>query len=788
MRAAIYGLLVAAPVVAEYSISRALAAREHETVITQSADQQSDVVAVRLEAKMDQFLARAKELANEDAIERFAAIYEHADATEIQKLKNESDAQLAAAANYIARGAVARLVTSGGIVISSSIARDPIGTVAPFMTPAMDVRRGTEPFLSGRFPAGNAECFEFIGPVAPNSEVVLKPKNASFAVVLSIPAEIFERPVIDTIREARVPARTLVFDARGVCLVDSNLTFVGRRFDPAPPDVTVHWSDIHAFGEQTDTILRRAASSPHVLGALHQFVHRAAAIRIRSVPPGKLDILYVRMDDASGASAGPADRIALAIALLAGLVTFGIVFYRSNSEVHRVDTSAKAPILFGTLVFLVIFGATLYATRAFDERGRESLSSFSKKVEDSIIHDIEATVNARIAYFSIIDDQLIDAQQLGGEFYDCAKLANESFPGGLLALWTDEDNQAAEPISGNPGVNIDFKGKTALPSGMNTLDFPAAHFEGLGGPSPSLILDAPFRTSTRARCRIMWKFELSDLFAPLLTPERTSGFNVSLVSTNEPGRALFPLGSRIDMNQLGATAFRIPRDAAHEFQLALAPQANWFGTQTSRTIILYFGFILAFAGAVATAVVVGALGTYRRASRIDALTGLHNRIEFDEMLSREVARAKRHGHPLSLALIDLDHFKQVNDTHGHAVGDDVLCQVANELKQLLRSSDTVFRHGGEEFAILLPDTTEDSGLVVVERMRDHFARHEFKGKVATVTFSCGVAAWDGEETTDSLLARADVALYHAKTRGRNRVISARLIHLATALRAVHAAS
>lgn len=160
---------------------------------------------------------------------------------------------------------------------------------------------------------------------------------------------------------------------------------------------------------------------------------------------------------------------------------------------------------------------------------------------------------------------------------------------------------------------------------------------------------------------------------------------------------------------------------------------------------------------------------YERQAREDALTGLPNRRRFDEVLTRDMAVAQRAGHPLCLALIDLDHFKRINDTHSHAVGDAVLREAAIRLAGGSRAADLLARLGGEEFALLLPDTTLDEAITILERLQETFERHATWAGVAglRVTFSVGVAACRFDDTPARLLERADAAMYRAKNQGRN---------------------
>ena len=162
---------------------------------------------------------------------------------------------------------------------------------------------------------------------------------------------------------------------------------------------------------------------------------------------------------------------------------------------------------------------------------------------------------------------------------------------------------------------------------------------------------------------------------------------------------------------------------------------------------------------------------YGRQAREDALTGLPNRRHFDEVLARDFALARRGGHPLCLALLDIDHFKRINDTWSHGVGDQVLREAAQVMAAQCRGSDLLARLGGEEFALLLPDTLLEEAQLVCERLHAHFrAQAGWAGiEGLRVSFSLGVVARRDDDTPESLVERADTALYRAKDGGRDRV-------------------
>jgi diguanylate cyclase (GGDEF)-like protein len=150
-------------------------------------------------------------------------------------------------------------------------------------------------------------------------------------------------------------------------------------------------------------------------------------------------------------------------------------------------------------------------------------------------------------------------------------------------------------------------------------------------------------------------------------------------------------------------------------------------------------------------------------ARTDYLTGLDNRRSLDQALTKALSAARRHVHPLSLAMIDLDLFKKFNDEFGHQAGDGYLKEATSQWRSILRPEDFIARYGGEEFVVVLPETLLDGAIQSMERLR--------AATPAPLTCSVGLVQWNGVESADKLIGRADGALYQTKMRGRDRLIS-----------------
>jgi diguanylate cyclase (GGDEF)-like protein len=167
------------------------------------------------------------------------------------------------------------------------------------------------------------------------------------------------------------------------------------------------------------------------------------------------------------------------------------------------------------------------------------------------------------------------------------------------------------------------------------------------------------------------------------------------------------------------------------------------------------------------------INALKRLTIEDALTGLYNSRHFYDQLDKEIKRSVRYSHPISLIFIDVDNLKEINDNYGHMIGDKILRRIAKRIKACLRSNDSAYRFAGDEFTLILPETTASKAKFVADRILSRFANESFvvnKLEISKITLSIGIAEYQLNEKNQQFVHRADLTMYEAKQQGGNRVI------------------
>ncbi|MGR3886337.1 GGDEF domain-containing protein [Pseudomonas sp. 1152_12] len=304
------------------------------------------------------------------------------------------------------------------------------------------------------------------------------------------------------------------------------------------------------------------------------------------------------------------------------------------------------------------------------------------------------------------------------------------------------------------------------PTQTNAIDFDSAKLQRLGFGQPAL---RPRRPVTFSELRQ----QLGQQLQTSLEPERILGLFFREVQRLVPLDALQyrhePSDLRLEFGHRGhhSVSYSLSHEGEHLGELIFRRNQRLLDDEMSQLEALLATLLYPMRNAL----------LYRAATRNalrDPLTETGNRIAMDQTLQREIDMARRHMSPLSLLMLDIDHFKTVNDTHGHAAGDKVLRAVAGSIKSQLRNVDMVFRFGGEEFLILLSNTGRDAANLVGERLRRaaHAQDYWADNTKIELTVSLGCSTLLAAESAESLLRRADSALYVAKREGRNRLAMA----------------
>ncbi|CAN7624242.1 GGDEF domain-containing protein [Pseudomonas sp. V98_8] len=304
------------------------------------------------------------------------------------------------------------------------------------------------------------------------------------------------------------------------------------------------------------------------------------------------------------------------------------------------------------------------------------------------------------------------------------------------------------------------------PSQSNAIDFDSAKLQRLGFGQQPPILERPV---SLAQLRQQLNLQLQTS----LEPQRILGLFYREI------QRLVPLDALIYQHKSSDLRLEFGQRGHHSISYSLSHEGEHLGELTFRRNQRFSEQEQANLESLLAALLYPMRNTllYRAATQSalrDPLTDTGNRIAMDQTLQREIELARRHMQPLSLLMLDIDHFKRVNDTHGHGAGDDVLKAVAASIKNQLRNVDMVFRYGGEEFLILLSNTSREAAALVGERLRCAAQAEDYPadGRTVELTVSLGCSTLLPGESAESLLRRADSALYVAKREGRNRLTMA----------------
>jgi diguanylate cyclase (GGDEF)-like protein len=304
------------------------------------------------------------------------------------------------------------------------------------------------------------------------------------------------------------------------------------------------------------------------------------------------------------------------------------------------------------------------------------------------------------------------------------------------------------------------------PSQTNAIDFDSAKLQRLGFGQQPPILERPV---SLAQLRQQLNLQLQTS----LEPQRILGLFYREI------QRLVPLDALTYQHKSSDLRLEFGQRGHHSISYTLSHEGEHLGELTFRRNQRFSEQEQANLESLLAALLYPMRNTllYRAATQSalrDPLTDTGNRIAMDQTLQREIELARRHMQPLSLLMLDIDHFKRVNDTHGHSAGDDVLKAVAASIKNQLRNVDMVFRYGGEEFLILLSNTSREAAALVGERLRCAAQAEDYPadGHTVELTVSLGCSTLLPGESAESLLRRADSALYVAKREGRNRLTMA----------------
>lgn len=468
---------------------------------------------------------------------------------------------------------------------------------------------------------------------------------------------------------------------------------------------------------------------------------------------------------------GMFDQAGLLI-LLIGLVAAAIAFFSFQPD-RRVFDSFRSfrPEIGALAVGLLLVGVTFALRYRVFQLAEEDARDYSAALASSCARQIEDAFRLRSGLLHDFSWDLTRTSSPETVFRERAEFLRRDFGGTLLVRWD------SPPKEGPRGVWIEgdrqLEDAKPLPAAREgELSSSATTRVGLfayPGSGEGVLVASRLAGEGREGW-LYWAESLPEILRRSLSVVPVEGYQVT-VRSGDKSFPLFPEFRAAADVPVQKSRVSLP-GGDWEVEVATGESVMGHRYQLLGLVVTILGLVLA-AGGAATAYFLSAnADSLREVSSKDELTGIRNRRAFNEMMEREVSIADRYRRALSLMLLDLDHFKQINDTMGHAIGDEVLRVAAETINRAVRETDVPFRFGGEEFAVLMAETDLVAAAGIAERIRGAVESTPIsteKGPVR-LTISIGVTGFQSGESIDQFLTRADMALYRAKAEGRNRVV------------------
>jgi len=464
----------------------------------------------------------------------------------------------------------------------------------------------------------------------------------------------------------------------------------------------------------------------------------------------------------------------------------------------RTRTFIAAGLLLGGLLILLFVTARLIVLPDYEDMERGEVQEQAERARDALEDDVR-DLSSQLSDWAAWDESYMFAQGRDPN-YPARNIAQQTFIDLRLSLFAILDSadqvlygESYRPTTGMGVLPEALRSHLAAGARLVGHASPASSVEGilLLGEDPVLIAARPISTNEQTgpiQGTIVWGRHLDDAEVSRIARVTHLSLTVHPADSRIGPEGvvlgdLFPAGRRVAVEVLDAdriAGYSRVDDIYGRPAIVLRVESDRAifaqGLRTITYFLVWFGGLGLALGSVSV-LTYSSLVLSRYAARAmeeralsDALTGVGNRRLIVDILEREIAKLERYGGNLSVILLDLDHFKEINDRYGHGAGDRVLIESSRLIADHLRRSDLLGRWGGEEFIVLAPETDLPGARLLAERLRLRLAVHRFEG-IGDLTASFGVAAHEPRDTAEILVHRADRALYEAKEAGRNTVRS-----------------